>query len=322
MEKEMPKEMVHVVVGNRIGEHFSMKVAMGATIGELMTRIQTEHNIPIDEQSIVVSDDRSQILDMLADSDENQTPRENNFPVSVVPIQLGGGKRKNDDSKEERLDEIAEALENYKASIQNSNLKDFPTFVALHTDIVAVEKLMKETPETSFTSIIQTFDEATFNELLQVPKAGTGSGDLQKRIQAIRNILFKGRMRQFRTLEKKVEEAKKMMITATEGILYPQLGDSGFNLQWSDYTKVIAKFIKDIGRKEGEAQIGGITRGVGSLGGGGEDDDDEDDDDDNDGDMKGDTEMIPAKTKSWQTTQSVRHRTRLTDEGGWVKKRK
>lgn len=82
-----------------------MKVAMSATIGELMTRIQTEHNIPIDEQSIVVSDDRSQILDMLADSDESQTPRENNFPVSV-PIQYGGGKRKNDDSKEERLEEI------------------------------------------------------------------------------------------------------------------------------------------------------------------------------------------------------------------------
>ena len=71
-----------------------------------------------------------------------------------------------------------------------------------------------------------------------------------------------------------VHEGVVAKASATEIILYSEIGDAGYNIQWSSYTRILTKLIKEIGKKEG--RMDGARRASGAPR-----DDDDDDDDDN-----------------------------------------
>ena len=221
------------------------------------------------------------MLSWRSDDDETEpvskSPKASTTRTPNVYFQSGGGKRKRDGTKEECLDEAQDVLDRFEEKIRRENLSEIPVFKEILSDFAHLKNTRRQTPNKSFTKIIGTYTEDVLNEVLSigspVGSGGGGTHDLDKRLRALTNIFFRHRLSSLKRLTKITQEAMDAMFSGTELIVYPELGDLGYNVGWGAFTRTLSNRIKSIGREEAEAEVGGEGGDDDMNGGGGGEDD-------------------------------------------------
>lgn len=261
------------------------------TFESVMQKVAVEAGIEKHDQVFRVSSGTKEktenLLAMLTETESENEEYVNYFPIPTDKIiQWGGGKRKMDDTKEDKLEEAMNNLKTYNFTVDNET-HAAPVITLMKSDFLALTNEAMHRPETTFSNRIAGMNEVELKALL---KAGpsSSSNDVATRLKNIAKTLFKDRYKQIKDCQKQLEKGQTVLISACEIAVCAQLADNGYNVSWEGMIEVITA-------RKAIATSRPSTLG-GRSGGGGDDDDDDEDEDMGGGGKDEDEELIPAST--------------------------